>query len=124
GATAIGLALLGLLLALRVSQLLRATETQSAERAELNQSRAMIEVSQALAGTTRLDETLDLITQHAVRLLRGRAATIELLTSDNRHLEFFAVHGLPRDVLHLRFPVDGSFTGWVVAHGRARAAVD
>src|SRR5690606_17603211 len=57
GATAIGLALLGLLLALRVSQLLRATETQSAERAELNQSRAMIEVSQALAGTTRLDET-------------------------------------------------------------------
>ncbi|HEX6132925.1 MAG TPA: sensor domain-containing diguanylate cyclase [Longimicrobiales bacterium] len=124
GVTAIGLAAVGLLLALRVSQLLRATRSQSAERAELAQSRAMIEVSQALAGTTRLDETLDLITQHAVRLLRGRAATIELLTGDGRHLEFYAVHGLPRDVLHMRFPVDGSFTGWVVAHGRARAAVD
>lgn len=123
-ATAIGLALLGLLLALRVSQLLNATRTQSAERIELAQSRAMIEVSQALAGTTRLDETLDLITQHAVRLLRGRAATIELLTPDGRHLEFFAVHGLPRDMLHVRIPVDGSFTGWVVEHGRARAAID
>src|SRR5690606_11668890 len=121
---AIGLAGLGVLLALRISQLLRATRSQSAERIELMQSRAMIEVSQALAGTTRLDETLDLITQHAVRLLRGRAATIELLTDDGRNLEFFAVHGLPRNVLHLRFPVDGSFTGWVVAHGRPRAAVD
>jgi diguanylate cyclase (GGDEF)-like protein len=122
--TAIGLAVLGLLLALRVSQLLNDTRTQSAERVQLAQSRAMIEVSQALAGTTRLDETLDLITQHAVRLLRGRAAIIELLTSDRRHLEFYAVHGLPRDVLHMRFPVDGSFTGWVVAHGRARSTID
>ncbi|MGH7448985.1 MAG: diguanylate cyclase domain-containing protein, partial [Longimicrobiales bacterium] len=122
--TAAGLALLGLLLALRVSQLLHATRTQSEERVQLAQSRTMIEVSQALAGTTRLDETLDLITQHAVRLLRGRAAIIELLTHDGSHLEFYAVHGLPRDVLHLRFPVDGSFTGWVVAHGRARASVD
>lgn len=122
--TAFGLALLGLLLALRVSQLLNATRTQSAERLQLAQSRAMIEVSQALAGTTRLDETLDLITQHAVRLLRGRAAIIELLTADGRHLEFYAVHGLPRHVLHMRFPVDGSFTGWVVEHGRARTAVD
>ena len=123
-ATAFGLALLGLLLALRVSQLLDATRTQSAERLQLAQSRTMIEVSQALAGTTRLDETLDLITQHAVRLLRGRAAIIELLTADGRELEFYAVHGLPRDVLHLRFPVNGSFTGWVVEHGRARTAID
>lgn len=122
--TAFALALLGLILALRVSQLLHDTRTQSAERVQLAQSRTMIEVSQALAGTTRLDETLDLITQHAVRLLRGRAAIIELLTSDRRHLEFFAVHGLPRDLLHLRVPVDGSFTGWVVAHGRARTAID
>jgi diguanylate cyclase (GGDEF)-like protein len=122
--TALGLAVLGLLLALRVSQLLHDTRTQSAERVQLAQSRTMIEVSQALAGTTRLDETLDLITEHAVRLLRGRAAIIELLTDDGRQLEFHAVHGLPRDVLHMRFPVDGSFTGWVVAHGRARTAVD
>ena len=118
------LAALGLLLALRVSQLLNDTRTQSAERVQLAQSRTMIEVSQALAGTTRLDETLDLITQHAVRLLRGRAAIIELLTADRTHLEFHAVHGLPRDVLHMRFPVDGSFTGWVVARGRARTSID
>ena len=122
--TGVVLAVLGLLLALRVSQLLYDTQTQSAERVQLAQSRTMIEVSQALAGTTRLDETLDLITAHAVRLLRGRAAIIELLTPDRQHLEFYAVHGLPRDVLHMRFPVDGSFTGWVVAHGRARSSVD
>ena len=118
------LATLGLLLALRVSQLLNDTRTQSAERVQLAQSRTMIEVSQALAGTTNLNETLDLITQHAVRLLRGRAAIIELLTPDRNELEFVAVHGLPRAVLHLRFPVDGSFTGWVVAQGRARTAID
>ena len=124
GVTAVALAVLGLLLALRVTQLLYDTRTQSAERVQLAQSRTMIEVSQALAGTTRLDETLDLITQHAVRLLRGRAAIIELLTPDRNHLEFFAVHGLPRSVLHTRFPVSGSFTGWVVEHGRARTSID
>jgi GAF domain-containing protein len=34
------------------------------------------------------------------------------------------VHGLPRDMLHMRFPVDGSFTGWVVAHGGRAATID
>jgi diguanylate cyclase (GGDEF)-like protein len=123
-ATAAAAALLGMLIALRSSQLLTATRTLSAQRTELAQTRALIEVSQALAGTTRLDETLDLITRHATRMFRGRAASIELLAPDGRSLEFYAVDGLPRDMLHLRFPVDGSFSGWVVTHGRARSAAD
>jgi diguanylate cyclase (GGDEF)-like protein len=122
--TAAAVALLGMLLALRSSQLLTAARTVSAQRDELAQTRALIEVSQALAGTTRLDETLDLITRHATRMFRGRAASIELLSADGRSLEFYAVDGLPRDMLHLRFPVEGSFSGWVVTHGRARSTTD
>jgi len=122
--TALAVGFLAVLLALRISQLLFATRSQSAERLALSQSRAMIEVSQALSGTTRLDETLDLVTEWAVKLLNGRAAAIELLTPDGQSLEFHAVHGLPPEVLHLKVPVDGSFTGWVVLNAKSRYTAD
>ena len=123
-ATAAAFGMLGVILAGRVSQLLFATRTQSAERVELAHSRAMIEVSQALSGTTRLDETLELVTQWAVRLMDARTATIELLAPDGRTLVVHAGHGQHAPPIHHQFPVDGSFTGWVVQHGRARFAAD
>lgn len=116
--------MLGVLLALRVSQLLFATRTLSAERLELAQNRAMIEVSQALSGTTRLDETLDLVTHWAVRLMDARTATIELLTPDGQALEVHAMNGSSTPPLHHQFPLHGSFTGWVVQNGRSRATPD
>jgi diguanylate cyclase (GGDEF)-like protein len=123
-ATAVAIGLVGVLLALRMSQLLFATRSQSLERAQLAQSRALIDLSRALAGARRLDETLSVVTEWAVRLLNGRAAAIELLSADGTMLEFHALHGLPEEAKRLRFPVEGSFTGWVVTHGRARATSD
>jgi diguanylate cyclase (GGDEF)-like protein len=123
-ATAAALGVLGLLLALRVSQLLYATRSHSAERVQLVQSRALIEVSQALSGTRELDETLELVASWAVELLGAQAAAIELLSADGQTLEVRAAKGLPAEILRLRLPLEGSFSGWVVLHGRARATAD
>jgi diguanylate cyclase (GGDEF)-like protein len=122
--TAAAVGVLGLLLALRVSQLLFATSRQSAERLKLVQSRALIEVSHALSTTRELDETLELVARWAVELLEARGAVIELLTEDGASLEVRAVEGLPEAVMGLSLPLDASFSGWVVLHGKARATAD
>jgi diguanylate cyclase (GGDEF)-like protein len=123
-ATAISVAALGMVLALRVTQLLFATRTLSAERIELYQSNALIELSRALSGTNDLQETLDLVTRWAVRLLGGRGAAIELLSPDGKLLEIRAIDSLSEELLQMRFPVDGCFTGWVVRNGKPRNAAD
>jgi diguanylate cyclase (GGDEF)-like protein len=122
--TVVGMGLLGLLLALRVSQLLFSTRGYDAARVKLQQSRALIDVSHALARTRELDETLELVVYWAVHLLQARGATIELLSEDGGWLEPRASIGLPDDALKLRFPVDFSFTGWVVRNGRARVTAN
>jgi diguanylate cyclase (GGDEF)-like protein len=124
GPTAAALGVLGMLLALRVSQLLYATRTQSLERVQLSQSRALIEVSHALSATRELSETLDLVTRWAVRLLNGKAAIIELLTEDGGTLQVRAAHGLPDGILKLEFSLENTFTGAVVLSGRARTATN
>jgi diguanylate cyclase (GGDEF)-like protein len=123
-ATAVAFGALAALLALRVTQLLFTTHTLSAERAELHQSRALIELSHALSATTDLQETLDLITQWAVKLLDGRGAAIQLVTADGVMLEFRSIRRLPNELLKLRLPVEGSFAGWVVQHSRPRVTAD
>jgi diguanylate cyclase (GGDEF)-like protein len=122
--TAIALGVLGVVLALRVSHLLEATKNRNAERRQLAQSRALIEVSQALAGTTELDETLEMVTRWACRLLNAKAAGIELLSDDGETLEFRAGVGFPTEFIGLRFPVNDSFTGRVVLEGRTRVEAD
>ncbi|HEX7051893.1 MAG TPA: sensor domain-containing diguanylate cyclase [Longimicrobiales bacterium] len=121
---AVACGLLGLLLAARVTFTLRAADRQAEERRQLAHTRALVEVSRALAGATELSRTLELVAQWACHLLDARAAGIELLTDDGTALEMRAVYGLSSSVLGLRFPVEGSFTGWVVSHGRARATLD
>ena len=118
------LGLVALLLALRVSDLLRATRLRSRERVELAQSRALVEVSQSLAGALDVDRTLELVAIWACRLLGGRSAGLELLEGDGSTLVLRAAHGLGPQVVGMRFPVEGSFTGWVVAHGVVRSTVD
>lgn len=122
--TVSALAALGMVLALRLTQILFATRRLSAERIELDQSSAMIELSRALSGTNDLQETLDLVASWAVKLMGGRGAGIELLTADGNLLEIRAIHGLSSDMLRMRFAIDGSFTGWVVQNGKPRAAPD
>lgn len=123
-ATAAALALACGLLALRLSNLLDMTRGSSAVRRELRQTRAMVEVSRALSDTTHLDETLEVVTEWACRLLDAQAGLIELLSDDGLSLELRAAAGVPVDAVGLTSPVEGSFTGWVVRHGMPRATTD
>jgi diguanylate cyclase (GGDEF)-like protein len=122
--TAPGVLLAGGLLAGYSWLLMRGAYGRSAEQTlELARSRALIEVSQALSGTRSVDETLELVTGWAARLVGGHAAVLELLTSDDL-LEVRAVHGMSADLLGLRSPVEGSFTGSVARYGTARCTRD
>jgi diguanylate cyclase (GGDEF)-like protein len=118
--TAVALGVLGALVAVRLSQLLNATRQQLAERRELAQTRALVEVTRALAGKNELDTTLRVVTQVAARVLNARAAAIELLTSDGSTLVLRAAEGLPEEAIGMTFPIEASFTGWVVVHGEPR----
>lgn len=124
GPTAIALALLSSLLALRMTELLKATRQHSEARKELAQKRALVEVSTALAGSTDLNATLELVTSWTCRLLNTQAASIELLRDDGHALVIHAAVGLPDGVVGMQFPVDGSFTGWVVQRREPRATAD
>lgn len=115
---------LAVLLATRIGFAVRAAERKDEERRQLGHNRALVELSRALAGATELQVTLELIAQWACRLLEARAAGIEMLTEDGTVLELRAACGLPADVIGIRFPVEGSFTGWVVKNRRPRATVD
>jgi diguanylate cyclase (GGDEF)-like protein len=120
----VALATLGALLATRIALALRFVERQTEEQRRLSHTRALVEVSHALACSTELDRTLQLVAHWAARLLRARGAGIELLSEHGDTLELRAAYGLPPHVLGIVFPLEGSFTGWVVRHGRPRATVD
>ena len=118
--TAIALGLLGLVLAVRLTQLLNVASQQTREHKELAQARALIEVTNALAAETDLNATLAEVTLVACKLLNARAAGLELITEDGRTLEMKAAAGLPDGVIGMHFPIAQSFTGWVVLHGKPR----
>ena len=122
--TAIVIGVLAVLLALRLTQLLQATRAQVAERRELAQTRALMEVSRALSGANDLDDTLRSVTVWAQRVLNARAASIELLMADTRELELRTVAGLPQSLIGARYPLDRSFTGWVAKNGDVRVTVN
>ena len=122
--TAIAIGALSLLLAVRTGYALHAAERRLHERRQLTHTRAMVELSHALAGATELHRTLQLVAVWASQLLSARSAAIELLSEDGQTLELHAVVGQPAHLRGLRFSVDRSFTGWVVRHGRTRATRD
>lgn len=122
--SALAVGVLGSLLALRLTELLNATRLQVTERRELAQTRALVEVSRALAGKNDLNTTLRIVTQWTMRVLNARAATVELLSSDAKTLELRAVEGLPESAIGMTFPVDSSFTGWVIINGEPRVTAN
>lgn len=122
--TALALGVLGALVALRLTELLVATRTLSTDRRELVQTRALVEVGQALAGKNDLDSTLNVVTEWTMRVLNARAATVELLSADEKSLVLRAASGLPGHAIGMTFPVDSSFTGWVLQNGKPRVASD
>lgn len=122
--TALALGILGALVAMRLTELLNATRLQVVERRELAQTRALVEVSRALAGKNDLDTTLRIVTQWAVRVLNARAASVELLSNDAKTLVLRAAEGLPDETIGMTFPVDSSYTGWVILNGEARVTAN
>lgn len=117
----VAIGLLGAMLALRSAQLLRRMRNLPAERRALAQSRALVDLSRALAQTRDVDETLALVSQWACQLLGADAAGIEMLEGGGNTLVCRAAYGLPEELIGMRFPVDGSFSGWVITHARPRA---
>jgi diguanylate cyclase (GGDEF)-like protein len=122
--TAIAIGVLAVLLALRLTQLLQATRTLVAERRELAQTRALMEVSRALSGANDLDDTLKTVTTWAQRVLNAKASCIELLSPDGLELEMRATSGLPTHVVGQKYSLDRSFTGSVVKTGELRVSVN
>jgi diguanylate cyclase (GGDEF)-like protein len=116
----VALGVLAVLVALRLTQLLQATHAQVAERRELAHTRALIEVSRALNGTNDLDATLRTVTEWAQRVLSARAAAIELVSTETQQLVIRATTGLPQSIVGWTYPLNGSFTGWVVQNGEIR----
>lgn len=123
-ASTLVLVALGALLAARFALTTAAVERRSEGERLHAQNSALIQVSRALACSTELDRTMELVAQWAARLLQAGAAGIELMDPDGKTLELRATVGLPANILGLRFPVDRSFTGWVVRHGRPRATTN
>ncbi|HUG40311.1 MAG TPA: sensor domain-containing diguanylate cyclase [Longimicrobiales bacterium] len=122
--TVVVIALLGAILALRTAHAVSLTDREENRKRQLAYTRALLEVTHSLAAAPDLDTTLAVISSAARTVLRTRAAGIELVNEDGTMLETRAAVGLPADVMGLCFPVHGSFTGWVVQHGEARATVD
>lgn len=122
--TVLAVAMVALMLAIRTGQAFSIADRESSQRRQLAHTRALVAVTHALAGTTELDQTLRVISESARSVLGTRGAGIELLTDDGQGLETRSVVGLPEEVLGLRFPLEGSFTGWVVRHQEPRATVD
>jgi diguanylate cyclase (GGDEF)-like protein len=118
------IALFGTVLALRTAHAFAITDRDAEQRRQLAHTRALVEVTHSLAGTMDLDRTLRTISESAREVFGTRAAGIELVTGDGRSLETRSAVGLPDHVVGLRFPIEGSFTGWVVRHGEPRATAD
>ncbi|MGK7313286.1 MAG: diguanylate cyclase [Candidatus Longimicrobiales bacterium M2_2A_002] len=123
-ATVAVIALFGAILALRTGRVFAIADRDADQRRQLAHTRALLDATHALAGTMDVDRTLGTISESARSVFGTRAAGIELVTDEGSSLETRSAIGLPDHVVGLRFPVEGSFTGWVVRHGRPRATVD
>jgi diguanylate cyclase (GGDEF)-like protein len=84
----------------------------------------LIEVSRALAGEHDLDTTLRTVTESAQKVLKAKAAVIELLSPDKEELILRAASGMPASVVGLTFPLENTFTGWIVQTGEMRVATN
>lgn len=114
--------LLAALLMFRIRLGVKEAERRAEQGIRLAHTEALVQLNRALAGETELSRTLDLVAQWACRLLDAGAAGIELLSEDGTTLELRSACGLPDHVIGLHFPIEGSFTGWVVRQRRPRTA--
>ncbi|MEJ2185152.1 MAG: sensor domain-containing diguanylate cyclase [Gemmatimonadota bacterium] len=111
-------------LGLRIAFALSAADRHAQDERRYQHAQVLIDVSHLLAGAMDVSRVLSLISDAARRVLTAKAAGIELLSDDGSTLVTRTALGLPDDILGLQFPVEGSFTGWVVQHAAPRATVD
>ncbi|WP_420640846.1 sensor histidine kinase [Candidatus Leptofilum sp.] len=78
----------------------------------------LLQISQRLSSTLRLDDLLSLVMDVATELTHTETASILLVDRSTGHLHFAAsTRGeVPRDIV---VPLDSSIAGWVVRHGRS-----
>lgn len=120
----VALAALGLLAALRGAHLTAGAREARAARRQEAFTEALVDVTHALADANDLQATLQVICESARSSLGARGAGVELVLEDGRTLEVAAAVGLPADIVGMRFPVAGSFTGWAVQDGEPRTTLD
>ncbi|MEJ2217033.1 MAG: sensor domain-containing diguanylate cyclase [Gemmatimonadota bacterium] len=111
-------------LAVRIMLALGVADRHARDERRYEHAQVLIDVSHLLAGAMDVSRVLSLISDAARRVLAAKAAGIELLTEDGATLVTRTALGLPDDILGLQFPVESSFTGWVVQHGTPRATAD
>jgi diguanylate cyclase (GGDEF)-like protein len=117
-------ALLAVLLAARSARAFNLADRDADRLRQIAYTRTLVDVTHALAGTTDLDRTLRIISESARDVFGTSGAGIELIVDDGGSLETRSAVGLPDGVVGMRFPVEGSFTGWVVRHNEPRATAD
>ena len=78
----------------------------------------LLQISQRLSSTLRLDELLSLVMDVATELTHTETASILLVNRATGQLYFAAsTRGeVPQDIV---VPLDNSIAGWVVRHGRS-----
>ncbi|MEJ2678895.1 MAG: GAF domain-containing protein, partial [Gemmatimonadota bacterium] len=116
--------LLCAVLAFRIAQALGVVDRHAQDERRYEHAQVLIQVSHLLAGAMDVSQVLSLISDAARRVLAAKAAGIELLSDDGATLVTRTALGLPDGILGLQFPVEGSFTGWVVQNAVPRATVD
>lgn len=82
-------------------------------------------ISQAITSTLNLEETLTIITDHAIRLLDAAAASVVLHDEVRSDLWFNAASGGVSDfVRKVRLPAGHGIVGWVIEHGEPALVPD
>jgi signal transduction histidine kinase/CheY-like chemotaxis protein len=83
------------------------------------------EIGQAITSSLDLEETLTIVTAHAVRLLNAEAASIALQNGSAEDIEFVAASGQASDfVLGKRLATNQGIAGWVMQTGNPLLVTD
>ncbi len=87
-------------------------------RQRVDELTTMNMISQAITSTLNLEETLTMITDHAIRLLEATAASVVLSDETKGSLWFHAASGGNSDFVRgKRLPAGQGIVGWVIEHG-------
>ncbi|UJR80075.1 GAF domain-containing sensor histidine kinase [Sandaracinus amylolyticus] len=100
-------------------------ETKQQLERKVRELEALMEISMASAGATRLDDLLRTVLERAVRAVDAEAGSVLIANETSGDLEFrCAVGGAPDKVTRMRIPRGTGICGWVVEHKQPRVVND